>query len=574
MTFMRFLHLQCQNFHVHDGSTVNMAPTTHTVREACGSSHHAMRHTAFATTAHTQPSRRLNRHVWALLIAVAITLLTVPLHGTLDLANIVMLDLLAVVVVASRLGRGPAVVCALVSVALFDYAHVPPRWSFAVGDLQYLVTLLVMLTVALTIGQLTHGLRQRAIDAQTQTQRTRAMYDLARQLAGAMTLAQAQDALNRFATTQLDAHCWVLLPADRLGQALAIPAAVHPGTPEAADQRLDTVVLQVAQALHRRWPGHPSRQADVDGRPHLLLPLAGSTRSRGVLVLRPQAAQHPLLDAPNAPMLDALATLVATSLERLHFVDVAHRTQLEMNDERLRGSILSALSHDVRTPLTSLVGSAEALSLMPTPLPAPARELVDAMRDQALRLHHMVSNLLDMARLQRQQDGGGGHVLLRPDWQPIEEVIGASIQLLGTALSAHPVQVTLPPGQPLVHIDAVLMERVFGNLLENAAKYSPPGPIGVNVTAEGAQLRVSVHNGGPGFPPHKLQQVFDVFERGEHESTTPGMGLGLSICRAIVEAHGGRIRADNPIDGGARITFTLPLGTPPGIETEAQATHD
>jgi two-component system sensor histidine kinase KdpD len=514
------------------------------------------------------------RHAWALLASAAVALLTLPLHDTLDLANIAMLDLLAVVLVASRLGRGPAVLCAIASVALFDYMHVPPRWSFAVGNLQYLVTLLVMLTVALTIGQLSHGLRQRAADAHTRTQRTRAMYDLARRLAGAMTLGQAQDALNLFADTQLDARCWLLLPADRTGQALDVPPAVHPGTPQQAGQKLDTTVLQVAQALHRRWPGHPQRQAADDGRLHLLLPLAGSTRSRGVLILRPLSSQHPQLDAANAPMLDALATLVATSLERLHFVDVAHRTQLEMNDERLRSSILSALSHDVRTPLTSLVGSAEALALMPTPLPAAARELVHAMRDQALRLHDMVSKLLDMARLQRQQGGDGGHVLLRPDWQPIEEVIGASIQLLGTALSAHPVQVTLPPGQPLVHIDAVLMERVFGNLLENAAKYSPPGPIAVQVSADSQQLRVSVHNGGPGFPPHKLQQVFEVFERGEHESTTPGMGLGLSICRAIVEAHGGRIRADNPAEGGARITFTLPLGTPPGIETEALDAHD
>jgi two-component system sensor histidine kinase KdpD len=514
------------------------------------------------------------RHAWALLASAAVALLTLPLHDTLDLANIAMLDLLAVVLVASRLGRGPAVLCAIASVALFDYMHVPPRWSFAVGNLQYLVTLLVMLTVALTIGQLTHGLRQRAADAQARTQRTRALYDLARRLAGAMTLEQAQEALDAFSATQLDSRCWLLLPADRIGQALAIPPAVHPGTAAQPDQRLDTVVLQVAQALHRQWPGHTHRQAADDGRQHLLLPLAGSTRSRGVLILRPQTALHPQLDTANAPMLDALATLVATSLERLHFVDVAHRTQLEMNDERLRGSILSALSHDVRTPLTSLVGSADALSLMPAPLPPAARELVAAMRDQALRLHHMVSNLLDMARLQRQQGGDGGHVLLRPDWQPIEEVIGASIQLLGTALRDHPVQVTLPPGQPLVHIDAVLMERVFGNLLENAAKYSPPGPIAVKVSAEGQQLRVSVHNGGPGFPPHKLQQVFEVFERGEHESTTPGMGLGLSICRAIVEAHGGRIRADNPAEGGARITFTLPLGTPPGIESEAQDTHD
>jgi two-component system sensor histidine kinase KdpD len=493
---------------------------------------------------------------FSLLVATA----TLPLHEHLDLANIVMLDLLAVVWVASRLGLGPAVWCALLSVALFDFIHVPPRWSFAVGNVQYLVTLLVMLTVALTIGQLTHGMRRRTADAQAQTSRTKAMYELARTLAGAMTVEQVDEALARFATDHLHACMWLLLPVDRESQALAVPE----GAP------LDALVLQVAQVMHRQWPGHPGRQRDGAGLVHLLLPLAGSTRSRGVLILRPQDG-HPsgLSNTDHDGMLDALATLAATSLERLHFVDVAHRTQMEMRDERLRGSILSALSHDVRTPLTALIGSAEALALMPLQWPEQARGLVDALKDQALRMHHMVSNLLDMARLQRQQGADGGRVPLKLEWQPIDEVIGASIQLLGRALDGHPVQVVLPPGLPLVHIDAVLMERVFGNLLENAAKYSPPGPILIDVQTPSTQLRVSVRNAGPGFPPHKLQRVFEVFERGEVESATPGMGLGLSICRAIVEAHGGRILADNPADGGARVTFTLPMGSPPLLDALA-----
>jgi two-component system, OmpR family, sensor histidine kinase KdpD len=513
------------------------------------------------------PHRTWRRHALALAVSLLVALAALPLHDRLDLANIVMLHLLSVVVVASRLGRGPAALCAISSVALFDYAHVPPRWSFAVGDVQYLVTLLVMLTVALTIGHLTHGLRERAANAQTQTARTQALYDLARSLAGAMTIEQVKSALDAFAASTLHAQLWMLLPADRVGQALDVPDPL-PGTSDGAAQevRLDPTILQVAQVLHRQWPGHATRQRDGADRVHLLLPLAGSTRSRGVLILRPIGTQGGWLAPDHAAWLDALSTLLATSLERLHFVEVAHRTQMEMRDERLRGSILSALSHDVRTPLTSLVGSAEALNLMPLSLPSAARDLVDGLRDQALRLHHMVSNLLDMARLHRHQAKDEGRVPLRQEWQPIEEVIGASIQLLGHALDEHPVQVGLPPGMPLVHIDAVLMERVFGNLLENAAKYAPPSPIHLDVHVEAQHLRVSVRNDGAGFPSHKLQRVFEVFERGDAESATPGMGLGLSICRAIVEAHGGHIRADNPLEGGARVTFTLPLGAPPQLD--------
>jgi two-component system sensor histidine kinase KdpD len=511
----------------------------------------------------------------ALLVCASVAAATLPLHDLLDLANIVMLHLLAVVLVASCLGRGPAVIGAVVSVALFDLAHVPPRWSFAVGNVQYLVTLMVMLVVAVTIGQLAWWLQHRAAQAQAQAARTHALFDLARTLAGAMSVEQAEAALANFAQHTLQADLWLLLPSDRTGLALRVPE--HAARQVGQTDGLSSDLLQVAQGVHRQWPGRSVRQSDGEGRSVFLWPLSGATRSRGVLVLRPQGGQITRLSwlHPDADdLMAAMATLVATSLERLHFVEVAHRTQMEMRDERLRNSILSALSHDLRTPLTALVGSAEALQLLPLQLPETARGLVDSLRDQALRLHHMVSNLLDMARLQHQRSGEGGQVLLRREWQPVDEVIGASIALLGHALDAHPVHVQLPPGLPLVHIDAVLMERVFGNLLENAAKYGEPGPIAVGVQVEGPQLRVSVRNAGTGFPAHKLQHVFDVFERGESESATPGMGLGLSICRAIVEAHGGRIRADNPPDGGARVAFTLPLGTPPEVtwpDAEPQA---
>jgi two-component system, OmpR family, sensor histidine kinase KdpD len=175
----------------------------------------------------------------------------------------------------------------------------------------------------------------------------------------------------------------------------------------------------------------------------------------------------------------------------------------------------------------------------------------------------MVDKLLDMARLQ------AGKVHLRKEWQPIDEVIGASIQLLGDALGDHPVTVTLAPELPLVAIDAVLMERVCCNLLENAAKYSPPGAaITVTVTDAAGSLLVEVRDRGPGFPPGSLKRIFNLFERGTAESTAPGVGLGLAICRAIVEAHGGRIDASNPAEGGACVRFSLPCGRAPQLEPE------
>jgi two-component system sensor histidine kinase KdpD len=265
-----------------------------------------------------------------------------------------------------------------------------------------------------------------------------------------------------------------------------------------------------------------------------------------------------VLEAQQA-LYEAIASLVAISVERLHFVEVAQRAQLQMTDERLRSAILSALSHDIRTPLTVLYGMADTLSL--AQLPPATRAIVAAMREQAQRLNGMVSNLLDMAKLR------AGNVRLNQEWQPLEEVIGASIKLLGDALERHPVQVLLPPEMPLLRFDAVLMERVLCNLLENASKYAPVSTaITIRAWIENGQAHVSVCDSGPGFPPDKLDKVFELFERGDAESNIPGVGLGLAICRSIVAAHGGEIHASNR--NGACVTFTLPLGEPPRIEAE------
>ncbi|MFZ2163441.1 MAG: ATP-binding protein, partial [Sideroxyarcus sp.] len=230
-------------------------------------------------------------------------------------------------------------------------------------------------------------------------------------------------------------------------------------------------------------------------------------------------------------------------------------------DERLRSSILSALSHDIRTPLTVLYGMADTLAQ--SALPAALHDMADAMRQQTMLLNSMVSNLLDMSKLR------AGDIRLNLEWQPVEEVIGASIKLLGPALVQHSVNVTLPPDMPLLRFDAVLMERVLCNLLENAAKYAAPAsPIRIAARTDKKFAHVSVCNDGSQFPPDKLEKMFELFERGDAESNVPGVGLGLAICSTIVTAHGGSIHADN--DNGACVTFTLPLGEPPVIELESE----
>jgi two-component system sensor histidine kinase KdpD len=169
-----------------------------------------------------------------------------------------------------------------------------------------------------------------------------------------------------------------------------------------------------------------------------------------------------------------------------------------------------------------------------------------------------------MARL------NAGEVTLRREWQPMEEVVGAGIKLLGNALAEHPVRVDLAKDLPLLEFDAVLIERVLCNLLENAAKYAPPNTtIELSARCVGEVVEVSVKDHGPGFPSHRRDELFNMFVRGNPESGKPGTGLGLAICKAIVEAHGGLIDADNLAEGGACVRFTLPVGNPPIVEEEA-----
>lgn len=234
-----------------------------------------------------------------------------------------------------------------------------------------------------------------------------------------------------------------------------------------------------------------------------------------------------------------------------------------MTSERLRSSILSALSHDLRTPLTALAGLAESLPLTSATLPAATLESAVAIHEQALRLNNLLENLLDMARLH------AGRVTLRKEWQLLEEVIGSSIKLLEHSLQQHTLQIHLEKNLPLLEYDAVLLERVFCNLLENAAKYAPASTV-ITITAKinADSVEIAVADQGPGFEQQQSRVRFEMFARGTHESSKPGVGLGLAICHAIIQAHHGNLAIANLPAGGAIVTFTLLRGNPPIIEEE------
>jgi two-component system sensor histidine kinase KdpD len=496
---------------------------------------------------------------FALLICAAITLLSSQLIDHIDLTNLVMLYLLGVIFAAVRLGRGPGVVLSFMSVAAFDFFFVPPRMSLSVSDTQYLLTFLGMLLTSLVISHLTSSLRREASVARRREQRTGAMYAMARELAAALTTEQIVGIGSRHVSEVFGARVAILLPdsVDQVKQKIEDPDAAITLEGEMLDSDVGQWVYDQQKPAGHGTDTLPAAAA-------LYLPLKAPMRTRGVLavVMRDEGE----LDVPEQQrMLDAFAAQIALALERVHYVDIARDALVNMESERLRNSLLSAISHDLRTPLTTIVGFSSMLAQAPEA--QPNSELVEAIHEEALRMTGIVTNLLDMARLQ------AGSLQLNQQWTLLEETVGAALRACKRVLANHPVQVKLPADLPLLHLDAVLMERLFSNLFENAAKYTAPAtPLTIGaqrLDADGKSfVRVTVDDSGPGLPAGMEARVFEKFTRGEKESAKPGIGLGLAICRAIVEAHGGTIGALNRVsaDGrveGARFWFTLPVETPP-----------
>jgi two-component system, OmpR family, sensor histidine kinase KdpD len=448
-------------------------------------------------------------------------------------------------------GRGPAVLAAFVSVGSFDFFFVPPRFTFAVSDFQYLLTFAVMLIVALIIGQMTAGLQYQARVASYREERARVLYEFARDMSSLLLTEDVVAAATKIIANTFRAKVAILVPNAR--DRLASPAGAAQGP---------AIDLGAAQWAYDKAQPAGAGTDTLAGNENLYLPLRAPMRTRGVLVIRPDHARI-LLVPEQRRLLDTFAALTAIALERVHYVEIAQQALIHMESERLRNSLLSALSHDLRTPLAALVGLAESLTMTKPALSEAQHETAQAIADEARRMGALVNNLLEMARIE------SGEVKLRRQWQSLQEVVGSALKAAQPALANHRVEVDVPGDLPLVEFDATLIERVLYNLVENASKYTPPGAV-ITIAAEvaGDTIAVCVSDTGPGIAKGQEEAIFDKFTRGARESATPGVGLGLAISRAIIQAHHGRIWAERGAGGGARFTFTLPLGTPPETPEE------
>jgi two-component system sensor histidine kinase KdpD len=464
-------------------------------------------------------------------------------------SNLVMVYLLGVIVVATRWGRGPSVAASLLSVASIDFFFVPPYFTFAVTDTQYFITFSIMLIVAVVIGSLAAQIRAQAESARERERRMAALYAMSRELASTRGVQALLAVAVRHITEVFGSRLVVLLPdaSRRLGGDEA-PGGQFP---------MDSSELAVSQWVYEHGQVAGQGTDTLPGAAGLYVPLIGSRGTVGVLGVRPNDARS--LQAPERlHQLEAFAAQTALALERARLAEEAQAAQVRMETERLRNSLLSSVSHDLRTPLATITGAVSTLTQDGPRLDEDTRRaLLDSVHEEAERLNRLVQNLLEMTRLE------SGTVQLRRQLHPPEEIIGAALGRLGKRLAGRRVTTKVPSDLPLVPMDDVLIEQVLLNLLDNAVKYTPPGsPIEIIATATDQRVTIEVADRGPGLPAGTEEKVFEKFYR-VNGGAASGAGLGLAICRGIVRAHGGRIWAQNLPGGGVAFLFTLPLGPAP-----------
>jgi two-component system, OmpR family, sensor histidine kinase KdpD len=492
---------------------------------------------------------RWDRYWAALLISGACTLVAALMYPYFELTNLVMVYLLGGTIAALRLGRGPASLTAFANVAAFDFCFVPPRFSFAVSDFQYLVTFAVMLAMTLVIASLVASVRAQTRVAGARERRTSLLYAMSRELAANRSFGNLSRVAIKHVAETFASEAVVLMPGGngRLQSPTEAPLA---GSLLGAD-------LSVAQWVYDHGKPAGLGTDTLPAAPAQYLPLIGTRRTLGVLAVRPSQRRRLLLPEQRH-LLETFAGQIALAIERSQLAEEAELARVAVETESIRNTLLASISHDLRTPLAVITGASSALNDPALALDPDARaQLVRSIDTKAREMSELISNVLDLMRFE------AGEVHLRRDWQTVDDLVGTALSRLEERFGDRVVDVALPAELPPVYVDAPLVTQVLVNLLENAVKHTTAGTrISISAVAEGSMVRVVVDDNGPGLPPGDPERLFAKFQRGREESNAGGAGLGLAICRAIVNAHGGEITAMASLRGGARFAFTLPTVEP------------
>jgi two-component system sensor histidine kinase KdpD len=502
---------------------------------------------AFGALSRTQ---RRRGYAWGVAAPFLCTLVDWPLRHWVGQAGILMTYLLGVFLVASRCGRGPSMVALLLTAPLFAFYFARPIFSFAIQDLENVIGLAVMIVVANVTGRLLEKSKLQAELARQREIRASALYRLSRDLAA----AQDHESVGRIAVEHIYDEfgaASVVLNVD-VDNRLQFPSSLP------LPMSLTGTDLAEAQRIFEARKFKQENQIAY-------YPLKGSLAWQGLLMMQ-AVRPFPEQSSEPAAFLDTFCHLIAQTLERIQFAAQAKEATLQAETEAMRNALLSSISHDLRTPLTRIIGAANTLIENDTGFdPSERRDFNHIVLEEAQRMSELTGKLLDMARL------SSGEIILHRDWNAIEEIVGSALNRLDKHLQDRPVRTVLPDNLPLLWIDAVLIEQVLVNLIENALKYSPAGsPIDIGGQIHDGYCRLTVADYGPGIARGRETKIFEKFYRGVAESHESGVGLGLALCKAIVEAHGGSINAGNRPGKGAEFVIALPLREPPAfVEPDA-----
>jgi two-component system, OmpR family, sensor histidine kinase KdpD len=491
-----------------------------------------------------RPQRPWWRYAAGVLLVLAVTLLARPLAASITPASLVTLYLAAEVIAASYLGRGPSVLAAILGVLAFDFFYVSPQLSFAVGDSQYILTFIGLGLVGIIISSLVDRVRNQAQSAERREVQAVELAELSRDLSAATDINAITQTFLAHVSESFGRQAAMLLPENGHLKMCASSAGLE----------LEPNELAVADWVfkHGQPAGHDSDTLPAAA--YRYMPLKTSQVVFGVLCLSPTDPTGPL--APDQRrLLEIFVDQAALAIERAQLVDHVQQVEILQATKKLQDALLNSISHELRTPLVAITGALSSLQDDAPGLDAATRRAMAANGyAEAERLNRLVSNLLGMTRIE------AGALAMHTDLCDIEEVIGTALERAAPQLADHEITITTPPGQTEALMDYALIVQVLHNLLDNAAKYSPPGsPITVNIQETADQLQIAVTDHGSGVPNDDLQRVFDKFYRVHRPDNVTGTGLGLSICKGIVEAHHGRIWAANEPGGGFTVAFTLPL---------------
>lgn len=488
--------------------------------------------------------------LWALAGCTAVTLLLAGLTRWFDLANVVMLYLLVVMLVSAKFGRRSGILAAVLSVLSFDFFFVEPKLSFSVSDTQYLLTFAIMLGVALWVNHLAANLRFQAHIAMQREQRANQLTELSQQLSGVLVAEQIDQLAHLHLGRLLDSPVWIAR-LDAQDQLMPPHGSAQPSGYEAS----------IADWVYQHQ--QPAGQG-TDTLPATALryfPLKAPMRTRGVVALEPRA----MLNNPDiARLLDSMLSQLALALERVHFVEVAQQALIKIEGERLRSTLLSALSHDLRTPITVMNSLVQSLSQAQL-TPAEQQQLQQQLLAHSHNIERLVLNLLDMAKLQ------SGGIQLRPQWIMLVDVLSHVLRQLADPLAKHHVVLDIPTDFPLIYLDELLLSRVLHNLLENAQKYTPVGStITIRVQSLADQhIELAVCDNGAGIPAGMEEAIFERFRRGHSEGTHTGLGLGLALCREMMRVQGGSLRAEPRQPHGVCFVLSWSQPLPPPLPLDA-----